>query len=342
MGGAVGENFGGNLDFDGFSRFRSINTLMETSDRQEAQDYLGKLLAPHKLQVFGNGTGLKLTHAAARLYQSTLHFVSYGTCEEGVLIDAPCMGDDLLLEFPLCGKAQVEHSAWGAVVEPGGLIVAPRGQRYVSRMTSNYAQLALQIPAQALAHAAAIDIAELRQKPLTFEFGCSRSGATARLLMSLIQSACIELNADEEPFRSARVRRSFEQAILALVLDLPHTYSDRLEDEQAAVLPSYMRRAEDFIKSSLSEEVDLEDIVRVSGVSRRTLHAGFRRYRHSTPLSFLKCLRLEAAKCELERAHRSRKSVTEVATEFGFFHLSKFSRDFKARFGRLPSDILRQ
>lgn len=57
---------------------------------------------------------------------------------------------------------------------------------------------------------------------------------------------------------------------------------------------------------------------------------------------FLKSIRLEGALIELENADRNGKSVTEVATEFGFFHLSRFAQDFKSYFGRLPSEVIKR
>lgn len=324
------------------SSYLVAQSAMRSSVREEAQDYLGKLFAPHSLRLHGERSRLDFRHSSVRLDQSTLHFVDYGSSHEGVTIVVPRMAEDLFLEFPLCGEAHVTAGASTSVFKAGGVIVAPRGDSYVSHISSNYRQLALQVPLHLLARVASLDLAELRSNPLTFDVGCLAATGAVRVLNRLVREVCLDIEADDQPLSSVRVRRSLEEAIVSLVLDLRHNYSDRLRDGAVGVSPYYVKRAEDFIRTNLTEEIDLDDIVRASGVSKRSLHAGFRRFLGTTPIAFLKRLRLEAARNELQSARLNSKSVTEVATEYGFFHLSKFARDFKQQFGLLPSELRRQ
>ena len=57
-------------------------------------------------------------------------------------------------------------------------------------------------------------------------------------------------------------------------------------------------------------------------------------------MGYVKALRLDLANDELLRADPSEKSVTEIALSCGFTHMSKFARDFAARFGEKPSAVL--
>jgi AraC family ethanolamine operon transcriptional activator len=54
------------------------------------------------------------------------------------------------------------------------------------------------------------------------------------------------------------------------------------------------------------------------------------------PLSWLNTMRLNAVRRHLKGA----KSVTDAATELGFWHFGHFSRDYKDFFGELPSEAL--
>jgi AraC family ethanolamine operon transcriptional activator len=72
------------------------------------------------------------------------------------------------------------------------------------------------------------------------------------------------------------------------------------------------------------------------GVSRRTLQNACQEIVGMSPVQYLRALRLS----EVRRMMEQSRSVTEVATQFGFWHLSYFARDYHAMFGELPSKTL--
>ena len=76
-----------------------------------------------------------------------------------------------------------------------------------------------------------------------------------------------------------------------------------------------------------------------AGVSERTLHDGFRRFRATTPMGRLTALRLAAARRRLLDA--SRVTVGRVAAEVGFFQFGRFAGAYRKAFGELPSATLR-
>jgi transcriptional regulator GlxA family with amidase domain len=101
-----------------------------------------------------------------------------------------------------------------------------------------------------------------------------------------------------------------------------------------------VRRAEHFIEANAQHAIDLEDLAGVAGVSTRALQIGFRRFRNTTPMAYLRAVRLELARTELANARRRGSSVAAVANAVGFGHLGRFARDYEARFGELPSQTL--
>ena len=55
---------------------------------------------------------------------------------------------------------------------------------------------------------------------------------------------------------------------------------------------------------------------------------------------YLRNVRLDLARLRLSR-EGSASSVTDIALECGFTHLSKFAKAYKDRFGELPSQTLK-
>jgi AraC family ethanolamine operon transcriptional activator len=59
------------------------------------------------------------------------------------------------------------------------------------------------------------------------------------------------------------------------------------------------------------------------------------------PSTYLRAVRLNACRRALQCAPRT-GTVQDVAAQWGFFHMGRFSQDYKALFGELPSHTLRQ
>jgi AraC family ethanolamine operon transcriptional activator len=75
-------------------------------------------------------------------------------------------------------------------------------------------------------------------------------------------------------------------------------------------------------------------------VGERTLEIVFRESYGLTPVRYLKLRRLEGTRRALTRTEHG--NVTDVALEFGFWHLGHFAADYKALFGEAPSQTLRR
>ena len=120
---------------------------------------------------------------------------------------------------------------------------------------------------------------------------------------------------------------------------MPHNRQRALEAAAASIAPFFVRRAERFIAENARQAIDLEDLADVAGVSARALQMGFRRFRNTTPMAYLRAVRLELARIELARASRS-GAVASIAHLCGFEHLGRFAADYKARFNESPSQTL--
>jgi transcriptional regulator GlxA family with amidase domain len=77
-------------------------------------------------------------------------------------------------------------------------------------------------------------------------------------------------------------------------------------------------------------------------LSVRSLQEGFRRSLDTTPMAYLRRLRLERVRQELSDAEPGTARVTEVATRWGFVHLGRFAAAYSRAFGERPSATLRR
>lgn len=96
-------------------------------------------------------------------------------------------------------------------------------------------------------------------------------------------------------------------------------------------------RAREWVSQRLDEPPTVAELCEALGVSRRTLQNSFQVTWGMGPLAWLNVLRLNAVRRHLKTA----TSVTEAATQFGFWHFGHFAQDYRALFGELPSQTLR-
>ena len=123
-------------------------------------------------------------------------------------------------------------------------------------------------------------------------------------------------------------------------LNIPVAVSSKTTDSNKALLPlqDKLQQLEAYIKARLFAPISLADLARAAGVSPRTLHLLCHRHRGVAPMELLRNLRLDAARQRLLSERSS--SVTDVALEFGFGHLGRFSAYYRSRFGELPRQTL--
>ncbi|MFZ6993186.1 helix-turn-helix transcriptional regulator [Curtobacterium sp. RRHDQ66] len=135
------------------------------------------------------------------------------------------------------------------------------------------------------------------------------------------------------------VEREFELARTAaagLLTAIPHWPVGRTEDQPPQ---TRLGQAETFILDHIADRISLEDIADAAGLSARGLQSAFQRVHGTTPMSYLRGIRLLMARQQLESGDAT--SVTDVARAIGFRHLGRFSGAYRDEFGELPGETLR-
>jgi len=101
------------------------------------------------------------------------------------------------------------------------------------------------------------------------------------------------------------------------------------------------RKARDFIDAHADEAPTIQDACRTAGVSWRTLNYAFREIFGVTPKQYLQATRLDGVRKELHRKGPA-STVTDIANDWGFWHMGQFAADYKRQFGELPSETVRR
>lgn len=137
-------------------------------------------------------------------------------------------------------------------------------------------------------------------------------------------------------------RRSLEQLAIDLLLRRGlHNYS-HLFSQPPPTVPRLASEAIALIGALADHElVTVAELAARLCVSTRSLERAFHESVGTGPAQYLRDVRLDRARRQLERPQRT-ESVTDVAAAYGFFHAGRFAKYYRDRFGESPSVTARR
>ncbi|HJQ15464.1 MAG TPA: helix-turn-helix transcriptional regulator [Allosphingosinicella sp.] len=304
-------------------------------------DYVSKSVKGGYLLTGTRTNDVQLHHRYIRVGDSQVDFIQL-ICGSDFLIDQPDEFDRYYYlqlvtsgrcEFLMNRQLVLVESGRCAGINPFGSLAA-RWDGLCDHVLVRLNRSALE---QTLAEELDIDISEpIHFAPITI------SAHECRPVMALIDML-LRHSDTPDAFGTRRFGRQMERLVhLGALQCFPNNYSEMLRHGTSTMAPFYVRNAEEYLRAHCQSDVTLEDLARSTGVSTRSLFYGFRRWRNTTPMAYLKKVRLTRAREALRAGAKTGTSVTDIAMSVGYWHLSRFSSDYKARFGEPPSKTLRR
>ncbi len=143
--------------------------------------------------------------------------------------------------------------------------------------------------------------------------------------------------------QSASVQKIIKHSLLSSVFDILQAAAPA--DSAKNCQQHYQRivaKARDFLLSRPDETITILDLCAHLYVSRRTLQNAFQNVLNINPINYLKSLRLNAVRRELESSYSKHASICDAAAAWGFWHMSQFSVDYQRLFAERPSITLQR
>ena len=131
-------------------------------------------------------------------------------------------------------------------------------------------------------------------------------------------------------------------AATALSVFPNNALADPTVQDRRDASPPTLRRAVVFIDDNAHRDIGLAEIAAAAFVTTRAVQLAFRRHMDTTPLEYLRRVRLANAHRDLVTADPSRESVTAVAYRWGFPNPGRFAILYRKTYGVPPRHTLRQ
>ncbi len=147
---------------------------------------------------------------------------------------------------------------------------------------------------------------------------------------------------DEDAALTKREADAMERAFLEIAVRSLAADSSRSSPYQSARLTSakIVRTCEDHARKWRYQDVTLAGLCEASGVSERRVRSAFYECYRMSPTAYLRVTALNAVRRELVEGPRLRDAVSRAATDWGFWHLSRFAAQYRALFGESPRHTL--
>jgi AraC family ethanolamine operon transcriptional activator len=141
----------------------------------------------------------------------------------------------------------------------------------------------------------------------------------------------------------ADVSGSMLDSLLARVNTLGVTDSPLSDDrESRSARRQAVDRAREYIQANLTEPIRLSDLCKHARTQARSLEYGFHEAFGLSPIAYIRATRLHRVRRLLRSTAVRTRSVSEIALDCGFWHLSQFAVDYKRLFAESPSITFRR
>jgi AraC-like DNA-binding protein len=309
-----------------------------TSDLDEAREHISSLFVPHRLDVVGRSQVLDVHISQARLAGISLIYHKHGAC---VSVKPHLLRDFFLLQIPLRGRAFVTVDKQEVHCSPKQAVMISPTLGVEMTFGEGCEQLIIRIEKSDLELQMEQHLGRHLDLPVTFAPAVPLDTSPAKEVTSLLRYMTMTLT-ETGGISSSPIAKKHMASLLisALINCLDHNYQEELTEGKACPRPAYIAKAQKFMRMNFADPIGPEDIAKAVDVSARALYAGFKAYLNTTPMCYLKDLRLEMVHEALVGVESHRTSVTTIAMNCGFSHLGHFCAAYKIKFGELPHETL--
>jgi len=148
-----------------------------------------------------------------------------------------------------------------------------------------------------------------------------------------------ELISRSEGEVNARIGVCYNTIILFLIIEA--FYKPTIQEWESGDCGQYGAVIKRYIADNIAGELSMEALAGHAGISKRQVYNIFNSLFGMTPGEYIRRARLLAVHHEISNC-LTRENITDIALKYGFSNPGRFSQQYKAYMGELPSQTLRR
>jgi AraC-like DNA-binding protein len=294
---------------------------------------------PH-LRLLTDPDSFSVTQRVGRIGPVTLSEIAVGS-------DLPMDGGQVCGSYRVivvqAGRTEVTHRGSSLVGGPGSAAVyAPEGLG-TGQWDAGSRMLCFKIDRSAVEDALTDALGRQATSQIDFMPLMPTNAAPTRSWINMVVALKEQLFRLDSIVNQPLVGLPFIDALVrGFLFAAEHPYREALARDERLTAPRAVRAAVDIIEEEATLPLTLSSIASRTHTSVRTLQQGFKRHLGTSPMAYLREVRLRRAHQTLLESDPSTVTVASVAYRWGFTNLGRFAAAHAARYRETPIQTLRR
>jgi AraC family ethanolamine operon transcriptional activator len=180
--------------------------------------------------------------------------------------------------------------------------------------------------------------------PLRVLVANARIYSLSRLLLSRLQGELHKWRRMAEPgFPNSATMLAHREEALAIAVLNGLRHSAEIHETPFMSSDKVVKLVLDYVHGEPSEEITAVDMCTLADCSQSWLEHSFKKRFGVTPKKYVKYLRLSRLRENLLNPNEVEgRTVIELASVYGFWHMGQLAADYRKVYGELPSDTLKR
>jgi AraC-like DNA-binding protein len=313
--------------------------VVRTKDFDEAHRAMERVFLPMAMWPMEHLTALDMRLDSTRVGDMMTSAVRFGRYIGLRSVEAATFH----VAAPVSGVAESRVGSHEPIeTTPESAAIFGVGEPIDIRWPGDCAQMCLDFPRVALELRLEQHLDRALNRPLTFEPEMDLTTPKGRSWLRMLRLANREARRPHGLLDHPLAAKSVEAALLdGLLLAQPHNYSDALYDTRVAP-PRAVRDAIELLEAYPDRPWSAPALANEVHASVRALQEGFRRSLDTTPMRYLRDVRLRRVRGALLAATPDVTTVGSIVYRWGILNQGRFAGEYRRKFDETPSETLRK
>jgi AraC-like DNA-binding protein len=312
---------------------RSVDEFAELRSSQlESSSYWWPEIGP-----LGDARSFAFTHRMRRLGPITLLDADF---HDDVWVNGGDIRPHYHVTLPLANPPGTRDGDLSVVAAPGSVgVYRPEGRAGMSRYVGRL--LAVMVDRHAVEDALADALGRSVASQIDFQPSMRTATQAVRSWITMVSLFAEQMFRPDSVLHQPLVGMPFADSVVrGLLLATDHSYRATLEGAATEAPPPAVRAAIELIEAEADRPLTVSALAERTYVSVRSLQHGFQHHLGTSPMAYLRQVRLRRAHQDLVESDPSTVTVAAVAYRWGFTNLGRFAAAHTARYQESPSKAL--